>query len=42
MVTHPAIHPLSILLFLVRVTGSAGAYPSVHWTRGRNTPWTGR
>ncbi|KAJ8371252.1 hypothetical protein SKAU_G00112800 [Synaphobranchus kaupii] len=35
-----------LLLFIFictprRVAGGAGAYPSMHWARGRNTPWTG-
>uniref|UniRef100_A0A0E9UDS4 Uncharacterized protein n=1 Tax=Anguilla anguilla TaxID=7936 RepID=A0A0E9UDS4_ANGAN len=24
---------------MIRVTGGGGGYPSMHWARGRNTPW---
>uniref|UniRef100_A0A0E9VSE8 Uncharacterized protein n=1 Tax=Anguilla anguilla TaxID=7936 RepID=A0A0E9VSE8_ANGAN len=41
MSIHPSIHYLYPLI-LGRITGGAGAYPSMHWARGRNTPWTGR
>uniref|UniRef100_A0A0E9X1J8 Uncharacterized protein n=1 Tax=Anguilla anguilla TaxID=7936 RepID=A0A0E9X1J8_ANGAN len=37
---HPFIHYLYPPI-LGRVTGGAGAYPSVHWAKGRITPWTG-
>uniref|UniRef100_A0A0E9W6S5 Uncharacterized protein n=1 Tax=Anguilla anguilla TaxID=7936 RepID=A0A0E9W6S5_ANGAN len=37
---HPYIHYLYSLI-LGRVAGGAGAYPSMHWARGRNTLRTG-
>uniref|UniRef100_A0A0E9W860 Uncharacterized protein n=1 Tax=Anguilla anguilla TaxID=7936 RepID=A0A0E9W860_ANGAN len=38
-IIHPSIRPLSVPAYPEQ---GAGAYPSVHWARGRNTPWTGR
>lgn len=42
-IDHQLFHPSSVNghLFLIRLTGGAGAIPSSHWARGKNTRWTG-
>lgn len=42
-IDHQLFHPSSVNghLFLIRLTGGAGAIPSSHGARGKNTRWTG-